>query len=66
MDRASDPLLRGRMVLSLLHTAAVPAISTASIYLYKILVDDVLTPQDFSLFPLVAALYLTLTLATAS
>jgi ABC-type multidrug transport system fused ATPase/permease subunit len=54
---------RGRMVLSLLLTGAVPAISTASIYLYKVLVDDVLTPQDFSLFPIVAALYLTLTVA---
>jgi ABC-type multidrug transport system fused ATPase/permease subunit len=54
---------RGRMVLSLLLTGAVPAISTASIYLYKVLVDDVLTPQDFSIFPIVAALYLTLTVA---
>ena len=48
---------RGRMVLSLLLTGTVPALSTASIYLYKILVDDVLTPRDFSLFPLVAAAY---------
>jgi ABC-type multidrug transport system fused ATPase/permease subunit len=54
---------RGRMALSLLLTGAVPAISTASIYLYKVLVDDVLTPQDFSIFPIVAALYLTLTVA---
>jgi ATP-binding cassette subfamily B protein/subfamily B ATP-binding cassette protein MsbA len=53
---------RGRMVLSLLLTGAVPAISTASIYLYKVLIDDVLTPQDFRLFPTVAALYLGLTL----
>ena len=42
---------RGRMVLSLLLTGAVPAISTASIYLYKVLIDDVLTPQDFRLRP---------------
>ena len=54
---------RGRMVLSLLLTGAVPAISTASIYLYKVLIDDVLTPQDFRLFPMVAAIYLALTLA---
>ena len=52
---------RGRMALSLVFTAAVPAISTASIYLYKVLVDEVLTPQDFRLFPIVAALYLALT-----
>ena len=52
---------RGRMILSLLLTGAVPAISTASIYLYKVLVDDVLTPHDFRLFIPVAALYLILT-----
>jgi ATP-binding cassette subfamily B protein len=52
---------RGRMILSLLLTGAVPAISTASIYLYKVLVDDVLTPHDFRLFPMIAALYLILT-----
>ena len=54
---------RGRMALSLLLTAAVPALSTASVYLYKILVDDVLTPRDFRLFPMIAALYLALTVA---
>src|SRR6476661_8110033 len=52
---------RGRMVLSLLLTGTVPALSTASIYLYKVLVDDVLTPHDFRLFPLVAGLYLAIT-----
>ena len=52
---------RWRMILSLLLTGAVPAISTASIYLYKVLVDDVLTPHDFRLFPMIAALYLILT-----
>jgi ABC-type multidrug transport system fused ATPase/permease subunit len=54
---------RGRMVLSLLLTGAVPALSTASIYLYKVLIDDVLTPHDFRLFPIVAALYLGITVA---
>src|SRR3954449_2453827 len=38
--------------------------STASIYLYKVLIDDVLTPHDFGPFPLVAALYLGITLAS--
>src|SRR4051794_9565604 len=55
---------RGRMVLSLLLTGAVPALSTASIYLYKVLIDDVLTPHDFGPFPLVAALYLGITLGS--
>jgi ATP-binding cassette, subfamily B, bacterial len=52
---------RGRMVLSLLLTGTVPALSTASIYLYKVLVDDVLTPHDFHPFLLVAVLYLGIT-----
>ena len=34
---------RGRMTMSLLLTGAVPALTTASLYLYKVLVDDVLT-----------------------
>ena len=52
---------RGRMALSLLLTGAVPALTTASVYLYKVLVDDVLTPHDFRLFIPVAALYLAIT-----
>src|SRR4051812_36256328 len=52
---------RGRMVASLLLTGAVPALTTASLYLYKVLVDEVLTPHDFRLFIPVAALYLGLT-----
>ena len=53
---------RGRMTMSLLLTGAVPALSAMSIYLYKVLVDDVLTPHDFRLFMLVAALYLGITI----
>ena len=52
---------RGRMTMSLLLTGAVPALTTASLYLYKVLVDDVLTPHDFRLFIPVAALYLGIT-----
>ncbi len=47
--------------MSLLLTGAVPALTTASLYLYKVLVDDVLTPHDFRLFIPVAALYLGIT-----
>ena len=54
---------RARMVASLLLTGAVPVLSTASTYLYKVLVDDVLTPHDFGPFPLVAGLYLGITVA---
>jgi ATP-binding cassette subfamily B protein len=53
---------RGRMVLSLLLAAAGPALATVSIWLFKILVDDVLTPHDYRLFPMVAAAYLGITL----
>ena len=53
---------RGRMTMSLLLTGAVPALSAVSIYLYKVLVDDVLTPHDFRLFIPVAALYLGITI----
>ena len=53
---------RGRMTMSLLLTGAVPALSAMSIYLYKVLVDDVLTPHDFRLFIPVAALYLGITI----
>ena len=53
---------RGRMTMSLLLTGAVPALSAVSIYLYKVLVDDVLTPHDFRLFIPVAALYLAITI----
>jgi len=52
---------RGRMTMSLLLTGAVPALTTASLYLYKVLVDDVLTPHDFRLFIPVSALYLGIT-----
>lgn len=53
---------RGRLALSLLLAGIGPALSTASIWLFKILVDDVLTPHDFRLFPEVAAGYLAITL----
>ncbi|WP_433557170.1 ABC transporter ATP-binding protein [Pseudonocardia xinjiangensis] len=53
---------RGRMVLSLLLAAAGPALATVGIWLFKILVDDVLTPHDYRLFPTVAGAYLGITL----
>ncbi|WP_433290202.1 ABC transporter transmembrane domain-containing protein [Pseudonocardia sp. CA-142604] len=53
---------RGRMVLSLLLAAISPALATVSVWLFKILVDDVLTPHDYRLFPAVAAAYLGITL----
>ncbi|RTL62261.1 MAG: ATP-binding cassette domain-containing protein [Pseudonocardiaceae bacterium] len=52
---------RGRMLLSLLLVAVGPALGTLNIYLFKVLVDDIITPQDFSLFPLVAGAFLAIT-----
>src|SRR5262245_47402084 len=46
----------------LLFVALGPALDTATIWLYKLLIDDVLAPQDFALFPQVAIAYLGLTL----
>lgn len=39
-----------------------PALETATIWLYKLLVDEVLVPQNFSIFPQIAMAYLGLTL----
>src|SRR5215218_7733736 len=54
--------LRFRLFLSLVLVALGPALDTASIYLFKVLVDDVFTPRDFSLFPYIAAAYLCITI----
>ncbi|WP_433558456.1 ABC transporter ATP-binding protein [Pseudonocardia xinjiangensis] len=53
---------RGRLWLGLVLVAVGPLLSAATIYLLKILIDDVLQPHDFHLFPLVAGAYLGLTL----
>ncbi|GAY08553.1 putative ABC transporter ATP-binding protein [Pseudonocardia sp. N23] len=52
---------RGRMLLSLLLVAVGPALGTVNIYLFKVLVDDIITPQDFRLFPVVAGAFLAIT-----
>ena len=52
---------RGRMLLSLLLVPLPPALTAAGVYLFKILVDDVITPHDYRLFLPVAAAYLGLT-----
>jgi ATP-binding cassette, subfamily B, bacterial len=54
---------RGRMLLSLLLIPISPALTTASVYLFKVLVDDVLTPHDYHLFVPVALAYIGLTVA---
>jgi ATP-binding cassette subfamily B protein len=49
--------------LTLLFVALGPAIEAATIWMYKILVDDVLVPQDFGLLIWVVLAYVGLTLA---
>jgi ABC-type multidrug transport system fused ATPase/permease subunit len=48
---------RLRLLVCLLFVAVGPAMDAAGIWIFKILVDDVLTPRDFTLFPVVAAAY---------
>ena len=54
---------RGRLLLSLMLVAVVPFFATAQIWMFKLLIDDVLTPRDFSAFPPIAAAYLGIALA---
>ena len=53
------------MVVALVLAAVSPALLSVEIWLFKIVVDDVLIPRDFGLFPLVAATYVGLTLVQA-
>lgn len=54
---------RGRLLISLLLVVAVPFLDTAQIYMFKLLIDDVLAPRDFSTFLPIAAAYAGLGLA---
>jgi ABC-type multidrug transport system fused ATPase/permease subunit len=49
------------LVVATLFVILNPALDTAAIWMFKVLVDDVLTPHDFSAFPRVAAAYTGLT-----
>ncbi|MBO0876554.1 MAG: ATP-binding cassette domain-containing protein [Pseudonocardia sp.] len=51
---------RGRFALSLLLVGIAPALSTAELWLFKILVDQVVVPHDFGPFPLLAGGYVAL------
>src|SRR5829696_733939 len=49
---------RLRLAVCLMFVAVGPAMDALGIWIFKILIDDVLTPHDFALFPLVAAAYI--------
>ncbi|GAA0530665.1 ABC transporter ATP-binding protein [Saccharopolyspora subtropica] len=53
---------RGWLMLSLLLVLISPLLDTAAIWLFKVLIDDVLTPRNFAAFPAVAAAYAVITL----
>src|SRR5215207_2727267 len=50
------------LLVALILIALVPAIDTATIWMFKIVVDEVLVPRDFGPFAWIAAAYLGLTL----
>src|SRR5690349_17579501 len=53
---------RGRLVVSLGLVAAGPLLGAVGIWLFKILIDEVLTAHNFALFPPLAAAYVGITL----
>lgn len=56
---------RGWLLVALLVSLLPPAVSTGEIWLFKVLVDDVLLPGEFALFPAIAAGYIGLTVVGA-
>jgi ABC-type multidrug transport system fused ATPase/permease subunit len=53
------------LVVGFVPIAILPLIETVEIWLFRIVVDDVLTPGDLSLLPTLAAAFIGLVLATA-
>jgi ATP-binding cassette subfamily B protein len=57
---------RGWIALGILLVALVPVVDAAAVWLFKVVVDDVLVPRDFGAFVPVAAAYLALNLLGAA
>ena len=57
---------RGWMLLSLGLVLVSPLLDAAAIWMFKVLIDNVLTPRDFSLFPIIAAAYAALTIVVGA
>ncbi|HKS52840.1 MAG TPA: ABC transporter ATP-binding protein [Pseudonocardiaceae bacterium] len=49
---------RGRLLISLILVCVGPFVDTAQIWMFKLLIDDVLTPRNFHAFPSLAVAYL--------
>ena len=59
---ATKPV-RGRLYLSLALVVAAPVLSAATIWLFKVVIDQVVVPHDYRLFPELAGAYLALAVA---
>ncbi|MEV6227255.1 ABC transporter ATP-binding protein [Saccharopolyspora shandongensis] len=57
---------RGWLLLSLLLVLVAPLLDAAAIWLFKVLIDDVLAPRNFSLFPAIAVAYALITLVSGA
>lgn len=49
--------LRGWWLLTLVLVGLAPALSAAAIWLFKVLIDEVVVPHDFHRFPVLACAY---------
>lgn len=54
---------RGRLLAGLLLVAVGPLLDTAQVWMFKLLIDDVLIPRNFHAFPAIAAGYVGIGLA---
>ena len=53
---------RARFWISLLLVIVAPLLTTAELWIFKLLIDDVVVPHDFRLFPMLAGTYIGLAL----
>ena len=49
---------RGRLLISMILVCVGPFVDTAQIWMFKLLIDDVLAPRNFHAFPPLAVAYL--------
>ncbi|HZZ46301.1 MAG TPA: ABC transporter ATP-binding protein [Pseudonocardia sp.] len=57
---------RGRMAVGLVLVLISPILAAADIWLFKVMIDSVLIPRHFALFPRLAAAYVVIALATGA
>lgn len=57
---------RGWLLVSLVLVLVSPLLDAAAIWLFKVLIDDVLAPRNFSLFPAIAVAYALITLVSGA